>query len=95
MAGDEAERLFADHVKFEVLRILRQALGGCEACGEGFEWRHQYLDEADREKVAGTLLVEKARLFNGHGLRQVAGLIHVAAAADGDVISQQLQGNDF
>lgn len=33
-------------------------------------------------------------LFHRHGLRQVTRLVHVAAAADGDVVREQLQGND-
>ncbi len=34
-------------------------------------------------------------LFNGDGLGQVARLIHVASAAHGDVIRQELQRDDF
>ena len=34
-------------------------------------------------------------LLDGDGFRQVARLIHVAAAAHGDVIGQQLQRHDF
>src|SRR5208282_6786650 len=34
-------------------------------------------------------------LLDGDGFGQVAGLIHVAAAADGDVIGEQLQGDDL
>ena len=34
-------------------------------------------------------------LFHRDALRQVSGLIDVAAAADGDVIGQQLQRNHF
>ena len=36
-----------------------------------------------------------SRLFDGDGLGEVARLIHVAAAADGDVVGEQLQRNDF
>ena len=34
-------------------------------------------------------------LFDGDGFGQVAGLVYVAAAADGDVVGEQLQGDDF
>jgi len=34
-------------------------------------------------------------LFDGDGLGQVAGLVYVAAAADGYVIGQQLERDDF
>src|SRR5436309_2528452 len=34
-------------------------------------------------------------LFHGDGFRQVAWLVYVASAADGDVIRQQLQRHDF
>jgi hypothetical protein len=34
-------------------------------------------------------------LFDGNAFGEVAGLIDVAAAADGDVIGQQLQRNHF
>jgi hypothetical protein len=33
--------------------------------------------------------------FHGNGLGQVAGLVYVAAATDGDVIGQELQRNNF
>src|SRR5271170_664285 len=39
--------------------------------------------------------VTPAKLFNGDGFGEVAGLIDVAAAAYRDVIGQKLQGNDL
>ena len=36
-----------------------------------------------------------AELLDGDGLGEVAGLVNVAAAADGDVVGQQLQRNDL
>ena len=44
-------------------------------------------------KHQGTLVPQK--LFNGDGFCEVSGLVYVAAAADGDVVRQQLQGDDF
>src|SRR5712671_2928281 len=38
---------------------------------------------------------EVSTLLDGDGLCQVAGLVYVAAAADGYVIGKELQGNDF
>jgi hypothetical protein len=35
------------------------------------------------------------RLLHGNGLREIAWLVHVAAAANGDVIRKQLQGDDL
>ena len=35
------------------------------------------------------------RLFDGYGFGQVSGLVYVAAAADGDVVGQQLERDDF
>jgi hypothetical protein len=35
------------------------------------------------------------QLFNGDGLGEVSWLVYVAAAADGDVVGQQLEGDDF
>jgi hypothetical protein len=34
-------------------------------------------------------------LFNGYGFGEVSGLVYVAASSDGDVISEELQGDDF
>ena len=34
-------------------------------------------------------------LFHGDGFGEVAGLVDVAAAADGDVIREELQGDDL
>jgi hypothetical protein len=34
---------------------------------------------------------QPARLLDGNGLREIARLVYVAASADGDVISEQLQ----
>ncbi len=34
-------------------------------------------------------------LFHGNGFGEVAGLVDVAAAADGDVVGEELQGDDF
>jgi len=34
-------------------------------------------------------------LLDGYGFCEVARLVYVAAAADGDVVGQQLQGNYF
>ncbi len=34
-------------------------------------------------------------LFDGDGLGEVAGLVYVAAAADGDVIREELQGDNL
>ena len=36
-----------------------------------------------------------SRLFDGDGFSEVARLVHVAAAPDGDVVRQHLQRNDF
>src|SRR6267142_1349605 len=38
---------------------------------------------------------ENSRLFDGDGFGEVAGLVHVAAAADGDVVGKKLERNDF
>ena len=44
----------------------------------------------DEELAAGFFL-----LFDRHGFRQIAWLVDVAAAAHGDVVSEELQGNYF
>jgi hypothetical protein len=38
---------------------------------------------------------EKIILFHGNGFREVSGLVDVAAAADGDVVGEELEGNYF
>ena len=35
------------------------------------------------------------RLLNCNALRQVSGLVYVAAAADGDVVGEELEGDYF
>ena len=46
----------------------------------------------DREECRdGTL---QGPSFNGHGLGEVPGLVDVAAADDGDVVGQELEGHD-
>src|ERR1017187_6324860 len=37
----------------------------------------------------------RPRLLHGDGLGEVAGLVYVAAAADGDVVGEELEGDDF
>src|ERR1039458_2866404 len=37
----------------------------------------------------------RPRLLYGDGLGEVAGLVYVAAAADGDVVGEELEGDDF
>lgn len=37
------------------------------------------------------LLIQQNNLFDCHGFCQIAGLIYIASASDGDVISKQLQ----
>ena len=36
-----------------------------------------------------------SNLFDSDGLGEIAGLIYVAATADGDVIGEKLERNDF
>ena len=37
----------------------------------------------------------RPRLLHGDGLGEVAGLVYVAAAADGDVVGEELEGDYF
>lgn len=36
-----------------------------------------------------------AKLLHSDRFRQIARLVHVATATDGDIVSEQLQGDDF
>jgi hypothetical protein len=40
---------------------------------------------------AGSMLLESAELFHGHGFRKVTWLVYVATATHGDVVGEQLQ----
>src|SRR5690349_8440837 len=45
--------------------------------------------------AAGGLRCYRKSLFNGDGFREIARLVYVAAPAHGNVISEELQGNDL
>src|ERR1700761_5928497 len=45
--------------------------------------------QADGQKL------RRYRLLDGHALRKISWLVDVAAAADGDVVGEELEGDDF
>ena len=74
--------------------VGEQILDGAEAFGleHGGAGGADAFDELERR---GEVEGQGLRLFDGDALGQIARLIDVAAAADGDVIRQQLQRHDF
>ena len=45
--------------------------------------------------MAHQVLCNGEGLLNGYALSQISGLVDVAAAADGDVVGEEMQGDDF
>jgi hypothetical protein len=45
-------------------------------------------------RIYGENMLE-SRLFYSHALRQVSGLVYVAASADGYVVGEELEGDYF
>src|SRR6267378_4754415 len=68
-----------------------------KAKGGRARWIHFLMDHVrpSRGAVVPRIYDEVSTLLDGDGLCQVAGLVYVAAAADGYVIRKELKGNDF
>lgn len=70
--------------KIRIRRTLhtRRTLSGKRLPAEPFEF------------VRLAVSLPSTMLFDGHGLGQIARLIHIAATPYGDVVGQELQRND-
>jgi hypothetical protein len=56
---------------------------------------HFVRDDNSHQTASSSIFFLLILLFNGYGFGEVSGLVHVAASSDGDVISEELQGDDF
>jgi hypothetical protein len=75
------------------LQFCFWSVPGCQClCGFAGEKYPQYLSFDTR---AARRCQNRVPLLDGHGLGEIAGLVYVAAAANGDVVGEQLKGDDL